>query len=86
MTEYHFIIADLLLQDDNADVRTLAAECVGIAFETGYPPSQAKAEMVLWKEAVSRFKTSSDFALHLLNMLVRVEDLGMSDEGAKDFG
>jgi hypothetical protein len=80
MTEYHCIIADLLLQDDNAEVRTVAAECMGIAFQAGYPLSQAKAKIVLWKEATSRFQTSSDFAAHLLKMLVRVEDLGMSND------
>lgn len=79
MTRHHFNVADLLLQDDNSEVRTLAAECIGIAFQTGYPVSQEKAEAILWEEATTRFKTSGDFGLQILGMLTRSEDVGRSD-------
>lgn len=80
MTQRHFVVADLLLQDDNTEVRTLAAECVGIAFQIGYPPSPEKAVTVLWEMTTSRFRTSGEFALQLLDKLIREEEIGESDE------
>lgn len=76
MTQGHFVVADLLLQDDNAEVRTLAAECVGIALQMGYPPSPEKAMTVLWEMTTSRFKTSAEFALQLLEKLIREQEIG----------
>lgn len=76
MPQQLFNIADLLLRDDDTTIRSQAAECIGIAFQAGYPICQEKAEKSLWCQAIERFSTSDVFAQQLLAEMMDPHDIG----------
>jgi hypothetical protein len=76
MPQQLFSIADLLLHDDDATIRSQAAECIGVAFRAGYPICQEVAEKRLWLHAMEHFKDTDRFAEQLLAELVNPHDIG----------
>jgi hypothetical protein len=76
MPQQLFNVADLLLHDDDTSIRSQAAECIGLAFQTGYPICQEAAKTMLWAKALENYHGTVHFAKQVLAELMNPRDIG----------